>query len=119
MLGYFLVNHLSFVERRDLTLEGEKKPCHLYNENSFLRIDNCHIDCKLSGNLQHVSRSLKAQYLYPSRGTSFEYLKLFLEPFTAGVANSHIFTNGMVAQQSAYHTVHCSSITMNGRIFQT
>ena len=70
-VGLFSCKSPVFCREKRFNTGGEKKPCHLYNENSFLRIDNCHIDCKLSGNLQHVSRSLKAQYLYPSRGTSF------------------------------------------------
>lgn len=42
MLGFFFffffVNHLSFVEKKFNTGREKKKPCNLYNENSFLKL---------------------------------------------------------------------------------
>lgn len=98
MLGYFFffVNHLSFVEKRFNT-GRKKKPCHLYNENSFLKLIIAILNYKLSGNLQHLSSSHEAQCLYPPRGTGFYYLNLLLKPLTL-CSDSHIFNNGMVAK---------------------
>lgn len=52
--GFLLVNLLSFVGRRDLIF-GEPPPPHhhLCNEDS-LKIDNCHIHCKLKWKLKTI-----------------------------------------------------------------
>lgn len=92
-MGYLLVNLLFFVGGRDLPFG--KKTHHLYNENS-LKIDNCHIDCKLKWKQDNYLGNARHNIYIDHLVIPGFNIENFFSIIHSLYSDSHIFNNEMV-----------------------